>query len=374
MRTTKGKDMENGAIDFRTANAEVIKEYADQAGKFSDASFFNFEKDTETSFFILPPWGETGLLAREIWACYMPNKKRWNAWRTWNHLNSEFGASDPVVAYLEWLKLQPGVDDSEVKNHNPKVRYYCNAIVTGVRKGGQYQPFQNMKDPQILNMPSTVWNEICAFMQKPGFDVPYDPNRAILFIASRTGSGLSTEYKVTFAGTRGATGEEVPNRYNLAAPELLGSVDGVKEALSNPNDLDKRWSPPKGNDSNLLARAEEIKALLKAKFLTTGVDPSSIGAAAGPGGGLSVGGQTQTAPQTAPPFQASPPVADAGAAGGVAAPSFDPTATVSAPSQNEASAAFDPSAAAAPTGVPSELQTDIPTPDLPDAPPISTIG
>jgi len=367
------------SLKFDTADSAVIKAQAEEAAKFSDANFFQVEKDSEAAVFILPPWSqkrENKLLAREIWKMFLPSKKNWICWRSWNYLNPEFGSSDPVTHYVDYLKQKPNVDQTELKDHLPRARFYSNILVSWTRKlpNGNAQQNSNFGEVKIFDMPSTVWNGICLLMQKQGFEVPYHPEKAIMFIVSRTGAGLNTEYNVTFAGQRGATGEETPSRFNLV--EALGSVDRVQEIINTLPDLDNRWSPPKSGDNNVIANAEEAKRSLKAKFENIGVDPSSIGGFGNSLGGVQFGGpvssQPNSIPNVAPPapseytVKTSPSVTVSESVSPPSAPSIPGLpnfSTSTRPSVNTPSVQTP--------GIPKNLQTDIPIPQIPRVPEVN---
>lgn len=360
-----------GPLQFNAANEEVIQQYAEDAGKFdSNVNFFTFAKDTMTMFYLLPSWSaERKLIAREIWEMFLPNKRRWTAWRSWDYLNPEFGANDPVVAFYNHLSQLPNVDMADLKRHSPKARFYANVLVTGTKKlpTGDFQAFEKGAEVQTLNMPSTVWNEICAMMQKPGLEAPYDPNRAICFQVSRTGSGLSTEYKVQPVGSYGPTGDVTPTRYNLA--EHFGH-DTMVKILSELPDLDAQWSPPKTGDSTLLMRANEAKEAFKNKFMTTNFDPATVGAQSVEGGIMT--GQQQAQPTSTPP-QAPPPPMTTISPNTVQAQTAPPTA----PSVDILTEATQPSVQTQtpePTSIPQGLQVDIPVPpEMPQAPSITNM-
>jgi hypothetical protein len=304
-------------LKFQTADNGVISKYAEMSGGFGDVSFFNFEQDSETSFFLLPPWKQNRdivLLAREIYESFLPEKKKWVSLRSWGYINPELAASDPIEYHLNQIAEMPGTDFAELKRHKPKARFYANVLVSGVKKlsqGGEFVPFAKFKEPQIINMPTTVWNEICSLMSKPGFEVPYDPANAILFVVSRTGRGLNTEYRVEFAGTRGATGDVTPNRFNLVNHIEVGELQLL---IDNLTDLDKRWPIPDTSGPEFIQRREEAKRVLNAKF--NGINVNQVpGASLAPMGSSVIGGPPQgaqlppapQAPMAPPPAPVAPP-------------------------------------------------------------------
>jgi len=386
--------MQDLGFDFQQPDMKIIGRFASAANRTSDASFFNFDQDSETSFYLLPPWKQERqcvLLAREVWEAFLPEKKKWTSHRTWSYIDPDFGATDPIEEFLDELSEQvPGIDLQEIRRHTPKPRFYVNALIAGTKKlpHGDFQNNTKIAEPQILNLPASVWNEICVLMSRPGFEAPFDPTSAILFVVQKTGRGLSTEYKVEFAGTRGATGDVVPNRYNLV--EHLG-VDVLKRIIGEDMaNLDSRWSPPDLNNTNYIQRREEGKRALKTKFLKTST--AIPGAAQAPFGSAQIGGNAPppmapaapaaapAAPAAAPAAPLAAPAAPTGVPAPSAAPPVAPVATQAAPpvaaplptpaapvSPSEAPAASP--VAEAPSPVPAELQApDLPTPNVPGFP------
>lgn len=258
------------SLNFNAADSNQIAKAAEKAG-ISSNTFFSFEQNTETGFFLLPPWSSKGSLAREVWEGYLPEKKRWIFWLTWKDEDPDFPNSDPVLCYINSLISDPSANQDELRRMVPRPRYYANALIFGSKKisgNGQFQRSTSFETPQIASLPSKVWNGICALMMRPGFEVPYDPTKAILFLVSRVGSGLNTEYKIDFAGTRGAMGETTPSRYDLR-DLVSGKEDQIRDILSNLPDLTKKWSRPDlADDPRIRSYAEEVKRAIKTKVLS----------------------------------------------------------------------------------------------------------
>lgn len=342
-------------IEFHNADNDVLTEYAKQSRRANTFNFFAIKADTEAMFYVLPPWNSGGRVARELWEGYMPNKKRWTSYQSWAYTNPDLVALDPVVGFLDELASLDGVDPLEVKRYRPRQRFYVNALVTSTRDlaqpGSPTTPFPNSKEVQVVNLPPTAWNEICAYAQRGGFETPWDPNSAILFSVSRTGRGLQTEYKVAFAGSRSATGEETPSRFNLV--EAFG--EEIIPIFDNLPDLDERWSPPNPNDARHMGYAEEVKRSLKNALLSQqqGIVP---GAFAGPQGSVGIGGQSL--PQFAAPVAPAAPTAPVAPAP-VAPVTMVPAAPVA------------PAAPVGPTmiqGVPAPQIPQVPNVQIPDFP------
>lgn len=262
-------------------NMDAIRGQAQQAGREA-GTFYRFPRDKNVFFYLLPPWSDRGLVAREMWECFgLPNRARWTAWRSWDYRSPGIGDQDPVVNEMLRLKQEGFL---KVEEMLPSSRYYANALIVGEQDPTTSTWEAKEPSVSILALPSTVYNEICKLWSQPGYETLAHPKGAILITVIKTGQGMQTRYSTTVHQQIGPQGYQ-PVREDLF--QRYGQ-DTMVEILKGIKDLDNSgpFFRPPGDDVKV--KGQGIVRDLRAKF--SGASTLPPGAVAGPGSQVSMGG------------------------------------------------------------------------------------
>jgi hypothetical protein len=297
-------------VNIFLPNADHMKQAAqaaqERAARRSQGSytFYNLAEGTETYFYVLPPWSERGAIGRVVWQHFgVPEAKQYTCWQTYDIVHPGIGDQCPVCNALHAVEKVAG-DALDRLWGKPRGR--VNVLVVGHRKlnanGDAVEPFfpfaeENPRFPKILSLPISVYDELMLIQNGPGVGLVCMPDDAVMVIVKRSGTGIDTEYKLDFAGSRDVTGGFTPNR-----SKMFTSEDEATACLSKLPDLDKLWPMP---DEELVATAHRVSTAIRMKFGLP--DTPMFAGTSAPAPQTLYAPMAQSAPSYAPPMMPSAP-------------------------------------------------------------------
>jgi len=238
-------------IPYDRPNAAKLQSQVSQA-KREGSKFFKFLDNTKFFFHLLPPWGGSETLGKEVWECFglppIPGKKwvRHVAYKSFESTIPGITREDPVINTL--LEFQDQLRE-QVTKMLPNPKYYVNAILVG--KIGITSAKAVLEDtweklsPSLVTFPLSppTYTELITHViraENSSAGSLVNPYASGMVGVGRTNADGRIRYFTEVFGAATPTGI-VPNRYNLA--EEHGEPLVASWYSSIPN-LDRMFPPP----------------------------------------------------------------------------------------------------------------------------------